>query len=146
MRRYRDLDQRIARGTVADAGHPLPLQPDHLSVIHADRNPHIQAPPVGQRDPAHCAIDRVEKVERELIVGVLPAHGKTPPTCRAAAGTEGLAEDALQVLGIEASIRTILLPTGRITEITVERPLWRHFVTGGIDLAAVVSGSLLFVT
>src|SRR5690348_5000842 len=145
MRGDRDLDQCITRRTVADAGHPLPLQSDHLPIIDADRDPHVQGPPVGQSDAAHRAVDRVEEVERELVVGILPAHRESPPTRRAGATAEGLAKDALQILGIETSIRTILLSAGRVTEVTVERPLWWHFVAGGIDLATVVAGALVLV-
>ena len=52
---------------------------------------------------------------------------------------------SLQVLGVEAGIRVVFLAPGGIAEVAVERPLRRHLVAGGVDLAAVVAGALVLV-
>ena len=46
---------------------------------------------------------------------------------------------------IEAGIGAVFLAPGGIAEVAVERPLRRHLVAGGVDLAAVVAGALVLV-
>ena len=60
-------------------------------------------------------------------------------------GTEGLGEDALQVLLVEAGLGAIFLAPRGIAEVAIERPLRRHLVARGIDLAAVIARALVLV-
>src|SRR5262249_5696463 len=65
-----DLDQRAAGLALAGPGRPFPAPPQHLAVIGAARNLDFGCAAVRYFKTYRCAVDGVEKLDRQPIVTV----------------------------------------------------------------------------
>ncbi len=145
---HADLDQRVAGSPLADARIALALEPEHLAVSNPGRNGDVERAPIGQRKARLGAVHRIEKIDVEAIMRILPAHGEAPPagaSPRPSPLAEQIAEQIAEGADIlEARGRAIaraLLAAGIFAVIT----LLRRFLAGCVDLAAVVAPALLLV-
>src|SRR5579883_1673642 len=120
MWRHRDFYQGVTGPPIADPRHALAFKPNDLPVLHARGYVHIEGPPVRQGDPTCRPVDGVQKIQAELVVGVLATHGKpASSSARTASAAKRMGEDALEVVGIEAGIRAVLVAATGIAEIAV---------------------------
>ena len=148
MRPDRDLDQRIAGTALAHAGIALAFQPEHLAVGDAWRDGDVERAAVRQRDARLGAVHRVEEIDVEPILRVLPAHREAPPASAAAHAAplaeqiaEQIAERADILVARGRAIARALLAAGIFAVIALLRPL----LAARVDLAAVVAPALLLI-
>ena len=112
------------------------------------RDGDVERAAVWQRDARLGAVHRVEKIDVEAILRVLPAHREAPPASASAHATplaeqiaEQIAERADVLIARGRAVARALLAAGIFTVIALLRPL----LAARVDLAAVVAPALLLI-
>ena len=124
---------------------PLPLSRITWPCVDAGGDGHVERAAVGKRDALLGAVHRLEEIDLEPILRILPAHGEalTAGAARPASPAEQIAEqigEAAEILVARGrAIARAVLAAGIFAVVALLRPL----LPACVDLAGVVAPALL---
>jgi hypothetical protein len=114
--------------------------------VKAGRDVDVERLAVGERQAAFGAVGRIEKADAELVIGILPAGPELLPalmrTEAARAAAENIAEDAGEVVRIEARPGAVFSAARRVAVVAIEGTLGRLLRARCVDFAAIEAGAL----
>src|SRR5437899_2453196 len=110
-----------------------------MPVLQARRNGHIQRAPIRQGQAPRCAECGIDEIDRQPVMRIAAALPEVSAAPGPEAVAEGRAEEALQVLRVDAGAAAIAGAAGG--GILPTRAGRRLLIALGIDLAAVEPGS-----
>ena len=80
---HNNFNKRVARRTAADPRAPLAGKPQKLAVTRAGRDGNIDGGAVRERDASRRTIDRLQELDGQAVMHILPAHLQVHPAAPA---------------------------------------------------------------